>query len=718
MPERCRWCKSESTHTAQCPTRLLGSSFGGRYRIDDVLGRGGMGAVYSAVELDSGREVALKLLLPNIALAPEMYRHFQDEAKQLARLAHPAIVQLYDFGETPDGVRYMAMERLRGGTLHELYVRARRVPELALAVEIAAQAVEALAAAHAAHIVHSDVKPQNIFVVEGPVPRVKLLDFGVARPPPDRADSHSPTLYARHLVGTPEYCAPARIREPGNVSPGWDLYALGATLYHVLTGHFPVRGKSGEEVCRKVVAGRVRRNPRRVASWVPAWLDDWVMRAMATDPAISFASAGQMLAALAPMRQKLTELELYRRRAAELAGAGKHALALEQAHAALALSRELHAGPHPDIARALCRVVRYSLAAQAAGQITQKLEAVTQIAAPARPDLHHVREAIAQLHATEAHSPGVPAELYVEVAELASLAGDLPSALWGWRRGWQLSEGAGAEHARAKIHAHEAALKMRAAAEIPGWRELRSKLARGGLELEELERLQPHLHALPPEDLQRVARAWHERARAQKPSSGKRVVALEHALSALESALGRKHPELLPVLVDLAWALRYYGRATEEVSSTWQRVLEISEATHGPDSDAAASAAYYAALAAIAPGGAGLPTGLVRDDDALLAADELLERAQEIWRKLPERAERNAETRALRARIALLQRRLVDADELASKALAALPANLPPGSEAAQSVRAAVHEVAMALESTGMLGAARKLISRVQQLPS
>jgi tetratricopeptide (TPR) repeat protein len=717
MSERCRWCKAESAHAERCPTQLVGTTFGGRYRIDGVIGLGGMGAVFAATELGTDREVALKLLLPSSALSPEMYRHFKDEAAQLARLAHPSIVRLYDFGETSDGHRYMAMERLHGQTLFELYLRGRQAPELEAVVEIAAQVLQALAAAHAADIVHSDVKPQNIFVVEGPELSVKLLDFGVARPPPERADSQSPTLYARQLVGTPEYCPPARIREPGNVSPRWDLYGLAATIYHLLTGRFPVRGKSGEEVCRKVLDGRVRRSPRRVAGWVPIWLDEWVVRAMSTDPATSFASAAQMLAALGPERQKLAELTAHRQRAQALASAGRHALAVDQARAALDLTRELFGGPHPEVARALCRLVRCSQAAHATGQVTQKLDSITQGKAAPRPELHHVREAIAQLHASETHAAGPGPELYAEVAELASAAGDLSSALRAWQRVCQLSSGAQAEHARTKIFAHETVLKMRADVEIPGWRELRTKLAHGSVELDDLERMEPHAHVLPQEDLLRYAEAWHERSRLQKPSSGKRLVALQRSLGALESALGRRHPQLVPVLADLAWALRYYGRNPDEVSSLWRRVLSIAEATEGPNSDAVANAAYHAALASIAPGGAGLPTGLVRDDDALIAADELLERAQQIWKQIPERAERNAETRALRARIALIQRRVVDADELVSRALAALPSEPAPSSEALHAVRGAVQEVAMVLEATGMIEASKRLLARAQRLP-
>jgi serine/threonine-protein kinase len=197
------------------------------------------------------------------------------------------------------------------------------------AVEIAVQVLEALEVTHAAHIIHSDVKPQNVFLLEGSELRIKLLDFGSARPPPDRADSLSPTLYARQLVGTPEYCPPDRIRAPGNVGPRWDLYGLGATMYHVLTGRFPVRGKNGDEVCRKVLDGRLRRHPRRVAAWVPVWLDEWVARAMAGEPSAAFESAEEMLAALMPWRRRLADLEARRRRVAELSGARKHAQALE-----------------------------------------------------------------------------------------------------------------------------------------------------------------------------------------------------------------------------------------------------------------------------------------------------------------------------------------------------------------------------------------------------
>ncbi len=222
---------SSGSSTATDP--LIGRVVAERYRIDGLLGRGGMGAVYRARQLGIDRDVAFKVLRNDLG-KPSEIRRFEAEARIIARLRHPHTVRLIDFGTLDDDL-YLVLE-LVGGT--SLKARIRNGLEPALALELCAQVADALTEAHGLGIVHRDLKPANILVEPiGDRDVARILDFGVAHV------SDGATLTRNGaLVGTPAYMAPEQVRS-APISPATDLYALGVTLFEALTGIRPFRAE-------------------------------------------------------------------------------------------------------------------------------------------------------------------------------------------------------------------------------------------------------------------------------------------------------------------------------------------------------------------------------------------------------------------------------------------------------------------------------------------
>ncbi|MEH0824311.1 MULTISPECIES: serine/threonine-protein kinase [unclassified Micromonospora] len=208
-----------------------GRLLNGRYRLADRLGAGGMAVVWRAHDEVLGRDVAVKMLSPELAADPQLLQRVRLEARSAARLRHPNIVEVYDYGETADGDRrrlpYVVMELVEGRSLAQL-LTGGALP-WRLAVLIGAQVAAALAAAHDRGIVHRDVKPGNVMVTAA---GVKLVDFGVSAASGDADGSGGP------LLGTPAYLAPERLTK-GVVQPATDVYALGLLLYRALAGTLP-----------------------------------------------------------------------------------------------------------------------------------------------------------------------------------------------------------------------------------------------------------------------------------------------------------------------------------------------------------------------------------------------------------------------------------------------------------------------------------------------
>ncbi len=265
---------------------------GTAYKLADKIGEGASGEVWSAEHLELGRKVALKLLAPEHASAKDAIDRFRREARAVAAISHPNLVQLYDFGKARDGRVYLAMELLDGEPLDKVLHESMPWKD---AVLLAIQATHALEAAHAAGLVHRDLKPANLFLTK--VGTLKLLDFGVAMALSDvPSDEKKQKGFA--IFGTPEYMAPEQVAgEP--VDARCDVYALGCVLYEMVTGFPPFSGKSSVEVLGKQVREAVmpprQRAPERK---IPEVLEAVVLRAMSKRREERFASAVAMRRAL------------------------------------------------------------------------------------------------------------------------------------------------------------------------------------------------------------------------------------------------------------------------------------------------------------------------------------------------------------------------------------------------------------------------------------
>jgi serine/threonine protein kinase len=200
----------------------------------ECLGRGGMGMVYKARQPKLNRLVALKILAPEKGADPKFAERFLREAQALARLSHPNIVTVHDFGEA-DGLYYLLMEYVDGVTLRQLLQGQKIAPEQAL--QIVPKICEALQFAHERGIVHRDIKPENVLLDKQG--RVKIADFGIAKLV--GAEAVRPSLTEdKSVIGTPHYMAPEQVEKPQTVDHRADIYSLGVVFYEMLTGELPL----------------------------------------------------------------------------------------------------------------------------------------------------------------------------------------------------------------------------------------------------------------------------------------------------------------------------------------------------------------------------------------------------------------------------------------------------------------------------------------------
>jgi hypothetical protein len=255
----------------------------GQYTLDEKIGEGGMGVVYRARHALLRRPTAIKLLQPGRAGLANL-RRFEREVQQTARLSHPNTVAIYDYGRTPDGVFYYAMELLDGVTLDELVKSGGPLPP-ARVIHALRQACGALAEAHGLGLVHRDIKPANIILTEraGELDVVKVVDFGLVRHI-DAGGAEVTATAANVLTGTPLYMAPEAIRSEDAVDGRSDLYALGAVAYFLLTGQPVFEAQTLVEVCAHHLHTAPVPPSQRTRTRIPADLEALVLRCLAKSP--------------------------------------------------------------------------------------------------------------------------------------------------------------------------------------------------------------------------------------------------------------------------------------------------------------------------------------------------------------------------------------------------------------------------------------------------
>ncbi len=282
------------------PDPMIGTTLAGRYRIEERIGAGAMGAVYRARQAGLGRAVALKILKRDMAWGGDTVQRFRREAKAMSALNHPNTVHVFDFGATDDGLLFLAMELLEGEPITELLARNGAIG-MRDSVSYARAVLRSIGEAHVKGIVHRDLKPDNIFLarVEGQAqPVVKVLDFGIAKAiEGDRKIDQFETLDGT-VFGTPRYMSPEQAAGK-QLDPRSDLYSVGILLYEFLTGHPPFEDADAVVVMAKHIREEPvplrRSSPERL---IPPSLEAVVSKALAKSPADRFQTAEEFDRAL------------------------------------------------------------------------------------------------------------------------------------------------------------------------------------------------------------------------------------------------------------------------------------------------------------------------------------------------------------------------------------------------------------------------------------
>lgn len=300
-------------HTPQDTTSgfealLTGRVLGDRYRIEAVIGRGGMGVVYRALDLRLDRDVAVKVMVASghdAGTRAELRSRFHREARTIARLHHPNVVAVHDFGTDPTlELDYLVMELLRGEDLAMRLARSGP-PPLPLALQILHDAARGLAAGHQSGLIHRDVKPGNIFLETGEGTgevRVRLLDFGIVQLVGDGDDENTQLHLTRfgHTPHSPAYAAPEQLQGLGCLTPACDVWALGTVAFHLLTGERPFKEADRQRMANRLsspVPSLRARNPA-----IPAAVEQVVFRALAFRPEDRFPNAAAFVQALGAVR--------------------------------------------------------------------------------------------------------------------------------------------------------------------------------------------------------------------------------------------------------------------------------------------------------------------------------------------------------------------------------------------------------------------------------
>jgi serine/threonine-protein kinase len=276
---------------------VSGETLGGKYRIERVIGEGGMAVVYEATHLRIGQRVAIKMLLPQTLADPELVARFSREARAAGQLRSANTAQVFDVDATAEGVPFIVMELLHG---HDLSVELERRGPMPVveAVDCAIQVARAMAEAHANGVIHRDLKPSNLFLSwQGDTVTLKILDFGISKIA-TRGEVAVNVTSTLALMGTPLYMSPEQVRSSKNVDARTDVWSLGVILYELLTGQPPFNG-TAMAVSAAIVADEAPRL-RSFRADVPEGVEAVVARAMTKSPADRWQSMTAIADALAP----------------------------------------------------------------------------------------------------------------------------------------------------------------------------------------------------------------------------------------------------------------------------------------------------------------------------------------------------------------------------------------------------------------------------------
>ena len=290
---------------------FVGKVIDGRYEIQARVGEGGMGVVYKARQMSIDRVIALKMLNAQMQGDQTWVQRFYNEAKACSRLQHPNTIRMFDFGQTQDGRLFMTMEFLDGVSLRDALQKGPIAPQRV--VKILIQCCASLAEAHSIGIIHRDIKPDNVFLLNmaGSPDFVKLLDFSVAK----LLEGDRMKTQAGVVFGTPQYMSP----EQGRGLPldaRSDLYALGILAFEMLTGNVPFHDDNPMTVIQMHLHGQVP----PMADSIPYSVQAVVRRAMEKDPARRYQSAGEMMQACQQVFAELNQSGGVQTKAADLLG--------------------------------------------------------------------------------------------------------------------------------------------------------------------------------------------------------------------------------------------------------------------------------------------------------------------------------------------------------------------------------------------------------------
>ncbi|MCX5747602.1 MAG: protein kinase [Proteobacteria bacterium] len=296
-----------ASESAQTPS-LVGTILDGRYRLTKKLGEGGMGEVYAGEHVHIEKRFAIKLLRPEIVSNQEAVKRFYQEARSASSIGHRNIIGIEDFGQLPDGRVYMCMELLKGAPLNDMIAPpgtegSQQPMPIDRLLNIMIQTMHGLAAAHAKGIVHRDMKPENIYVTEGPngedIP--KLLDFGIAKVSGN--DGQNNLTRTGTIFGTPFYMAPEQAL--GNpVDARTDIYAVGIIMYEVFAGSLPFQGESFMGILTQHITTEpepVWERAGKAGRQLPPELADIITRCLRKNPAERHQSMDELIAALVPI---------------------------------------------------------------------------------------------------------------------------------------------------------------------------------------------------------------------------------------------------------------------------------------------------------------------------------------------------------------------------------------------------------------------------------